>query len=58
MTIPAGQTSEKVAVQTFDDDKEDGNKTLKVKLVPSTNDGYLVGSPSQLQLRILDVDDN
>ena len=56
VTIPAGVSRIKIKLKTLADPAADSVRVAKVKLVPSTDGSYTLGSPATAKLKIIDAD--
>ena len=55
VTIPAGSANTRIKVRAFDDGVADGDKILKLILLPSADGAYSVAKPARAKVRIIDV---
>ena len=56
VTIPAGAAQAKIKLKALDDHAEEGIRLAKLKLLPSSDDSYILGSPAVAKIKVIDND--
>ena len=56
VTIPAGAAKAKIKIKPIDNATADGTRLAKVKLLPATDNSYVLGAATVAKIKIIDND--